>query len=183
MRLRHVVIVAVLLASLAVVLLAMGRLPICACGTVRLWVGTRFSNENSQQLFDWWSLSHVVHGFLLYGGLWIIARKAKPTTLLIAAICIEGAWEIFENTNFIIERYRNAGAVDYFGDSVINSVGDVLSMMLGFVLAMRLPIRASAATVAGLELMALVAIRDNLTLNIIMLIRPIETIRVWQEGG
>jgi len=183
LRLRHVVVIAVLIASFALVLLAMGRLPICACGTVRLWVGTRFSKENSQQLFDWWSLSHVIHGFLFYAGSWIFAPKAKPVSRFIAAICIEGAWEIVENTNFIIERYRESGAVDYSGDSVINSLCDVFSMMLGFVLAMRLPIRASAATVVGLELMALVAIRDNLTLNIIMLIHPIETIRVWQDGG
>ena len=182
LRVKPAIIVSALVVGLALVLLAMGRLPMCACGTIKLWNGARVSPENSQQLFDWWSLSHVVHGFLFYGFLRLVAGKTALSTRFIAAVCIEGAWEIFENSNFIIERYRDAGALDYFGDSVVNSLCDVFSMMMGFAAAMRLPVRASLAVVAALELAALVMIRDNLTLNIIMLTYPFDAIRQWQAG-
>jgi hypothetical protein len=183
LRAWHVVIIALIVAVQALLLLAMGRLAICKCGFVKIWHGARVSSENSQHLFDWWSLSHVVHGFLFYGGFWLVARKAKPATRLIAAVCLEVSWELFENSNFIIERYRDAGALDYFGDTVVNSVGDVFAMMLGFSLATRLPVWASVAMVLVLELSAAFAIRDNLTLNVIMLIHPIDAIRVWQQGA
>ena len=183
MRFRHIAIVLALMAALAGVLFAMGRVPICTCGYVKLWHGARFSSENSQHLFDWWSLSHVVHGFIFYGVLRLALGRPFPAARFIAAVCIEGGWEIFENTNFIIERYRNAGVVDYFGDSIVNSLGDVVAMMLGYAFAMRLTVKTSLVAVAALELSALVAIRDNLTLNIVMLIYPFETIQTWQEGG
>jgi Protein of unknown function (DUF2585) len=183
MRGWHVVIVALILAAQALLLSAMGRLAICKCGFVKIWHGARVGSENSQHLFDWWSLSHAVHGFLFYGGFWLVARKAKPATRLIAAVCLEVSWELFENSNFIIERYRDAGALDYFGDTVVNSVADVFAMMLGFSLATRLPLWASVAVVLMLELSAGFAIRDNLTLNVIMLTHPVDAIRVWQQGG
>lgn len=167
----------------AAMLIAMGRVPICTCGTVKLWHGVVFSSENSQHLSDWYSFTHVVHGFAFYGLLWLVGRRWPTGLRLIAATVIEGAWEILENTNMVIERYREVTiSLDYFGDSVINSVSDILTMILGFGLATRLPVRASVAVVVGLELFLLIAIRDNLALNLLMLVAPIDGVREWQSA-
>ncbi|MCC7043426.1 MAG: DUF2585 domain-containing protein [Acidobacteria bacterium] len=167
----------------AAVLLGMGRVPICTCGTVKLWHGVVFSSENSQHLSDWYSFTHVVHGFAFYGLLWLVGRRWPMGIRLIAATAIEGAWEILENTNMVIERYREVTiSLDYFGDSVINSVSDIVAMVLGFVVAARLPVWASVAMVAGLEIFLLIAIRDNLALNLLMLLAPIDAVREWQSA-
>ncbi len=173
-----------LVTVMAVVLLVMGRNPICTCGTVKFWVGEINGPDNSQHLADWYVPSHIIHGFLFYLAGWALLRgKTEPGHRLILATAIEAVWEVVENSPMVIDRYREATiALGYAGDSVINSVADVGWMMLGFGLARRLPIWATVAIAIAFELFTLVMIRDNLTLNIIMLLYPNEFIRTWQQG-
>lgn len=173
-----------IVAAAAAILVLMGRPPICTCGHVDLWVGSANSARTSQMLSDWYSLSHIVHGFLFFGALWLLVRRWSPQHRFALAVLIEAAWEVAENSPLIINRYRHAtAAVGYSGDSVINSVSDIAMMALGFFLARRLPLWWSVAAVAALELVPLFFIRDNLTLNIIMLLRPSSAIKAWQAGG
>ena len=172
-----------ILAAAAAILLAMGRNPICTCGTVDLWVGTRDSPRTSQMLADWYSLSHIVHGLLFYAGLWLVARRWPVGRRFILALLIEASWEVIENTPMVIDRYRaTTAALGYTGDSVINSLSDILMMALGFLLARKLPVRASILLLVALELVPLFVIRDNLTLNVIALIAPCHAIQAWQAS-
>ena len=174
----------VILAVAAAIELAMGRNPICTCGTVDLWVNGRDSPKTSQMLADWYSLSHIVHGMLFYAALSMIARGRSLGWRLVMATLIEAAWEVTENTPFVIDRYRTTtAALGYTGDSVINSMSDILMMVLGFLLARRLPVRASILLVIALELGPLFVIRDNLTLNVLMLLAPSASIVAWQSGA
>lgn len=171
----------------AFILLAMGRPPICACGTVKLWHGVVQSAENSQHIADWYTFSHIIHGLLFNAGAHLLWQRWKlfagaPTRwALPIATAIEASWELLENSPMIIERYRSVTAsFGYSGDSVINSVADIGWMVLGFWLASRLPWKAGLALAIGFELMTLAVIRDNLTLNVLMLVWPIEAIKTWQ---
>jgi hypothetical protein len=140
--------------------------------------------DNSQHLADWYTPSHIIHGFLFYLLGWLFLRRNPPGDRLLGAVVIEAAWEILENSPIIIDRYREATiALGYTGDAVINSAADVLWMILGFGIARRLPVWGTVALALGFEFLTLLVIRDNLALNVLMLVWPIDAVRVWQAGG
>jgi hypothetical protein len=175
---------AAMLVLLAILLFAMGRPPICPCGTISLWHGVVQSNQNSQQLSDWYSFSHIIHGFIFLGlTRWLIPHRPLWAGLVLA-LGIEGAWEILENSPIIIDRYREVTmAYGYSGDSILNSLSDAMFMILGFVAASRMRWWQTVGLALAFELFTLWAIRDNLTLNVLMLVSPIEAVKDWQAGG
>jgi hypothetical protein len=171
-----------LVVVMAAILLWMGRPPICTCGEVRLWVGTVNGPDNSQHLADWYTPSHIIHGFLFYALGWAFLRPFGDRYLM--AVAIEAGWELLENSQFIIDRYREATfAFGYNGDSVINSVADIGWMTLGFLFARRFPVWVTVALALAFELLTLWTIRDNLTLNVLMLVAPVDAVRAWQGAG
>jgi hypothetical protein len=181
-RSRAAIAALVIFAVAAAILLAMGRPPICTCGSLAIWgpVGPK----QSQMLADWYSPSHVVHGLLFYAILWLVARRAPVERRFLFAMIVETAWEVIENTPMVIDRYRTAtAALGYTGDSVVNSLSDIAMMALGFLAARKLPLWAGIALLLALELVPLVVIRDNLTLNVWMLVAPSDAIRAWQSAG
>jgi hypothetical protein len=170
----------VIAAGMIALLLAAGRPPICTCGYVELWHGA-VDSGNSQHILDWYSPSHLIHGFLFYAAGWWLLRSRPVETRLILAALIEAAWELAENSPFVIDRYRTATmALGYTGDSILNSTSDLLCMIAGFLLARKLPLWMSISLCLGFELLTLAVIRDNLTLNILMLLLPIDAIKDWQ---
>ena len=188
---RTAILVSLAIAVTAIaILLAMGRPPICTCGTVELWHGKVQSAGNSQHIADWYAPSHFTHGLIMAGVAWLLWSKwrlfgGRPARwALPIAVAVESLWEISENTPAVIDRYREAtAAFGYTGDSVLNSAADIGWMVLGFLLALRLPAWASVSLGLFLELLALWAIRDNLTLNVVMLLYPIDAIRDWQAAA
>lgn len=166
------------------ILLLMGRLAICKCGEVKFWHGVVKSAENSQHLTDWYTFSHVLHGLIFYAVLTYLMPRASWATRLAVAVAIEAGWEIIENTDMVINRYRTATiSLDYFGDSVINSLMDTVAMATGFVLASVLPVGGSVALGLASEVFMAAMIRDNLTLNVLMLLWPVEAVARWQGAG
>ena len=165
------------------ILFAMDRLPICECGYVKLFEPGVNTPGNSQHLSDWYTPSHIIHGFLFYGLGWLLLRRAPLSARLSLAVLLEAAWEIAENSPMVIDRYRTATmALGYTGDSILNSGMDTVFMTLGFLFAARMPVWVTVALAIAFELLTLVIIRDNLTLNVLMLVWPVEAIKVWQGG-
>ena len=182
----YLVAAGAVIAATALVLFAMGRVPICACGYVKAWHGAVASSENSQHVADWYTFSHIIHGFAFYFVFWLLGnRRGWPLGFrLVLAVLVESGWEILENTPMVINRYRATTiALDYYGDSVLNSVCDILWMVLGFFLAARLPVWVIVVATVVMEVAVAYWIRDNLTLNIIQLLYPIDAILKWQQGG
>ena len=168
----------------ALMLHLMGRVWICSCGTVRLWVGDIWSAELSQQLFDWYTPSHIVHGILFYGLLRLVLPRTPVLLRLLIAVGIEVSWEIAENSPWVIEAYRKqALAAGYTGDSILNSLSDTVAMMMGFMLARLLPWKATVALVLVLEIGTAALVRDNLTLNILNFIHRFPAVEAWQKGA
>ncbi len=164
-------------------LLWIGREPICKCGYVKLWHGEVVSSENSQHIADWYTPSHIIHGFLFFGFLWLVARRLSLGWRLAIATAVECLWEIVENSDAVIERYRSVTiSLDYYGDSVLNVVADVVAMIVGFWLASKLPVWLTVALALGFEALTLWLIRDGLALNVIMLLYPLDWIAEWQAG-
>ena len=165
----------------AILLHLEGRLWICACSSIQVWSGRICSANNSQQFLDPYSFTHVLHGFLFF---WLIAwflGRLSANWQLALAIAAEASWEVFENTNFIIDRYRSeTAALGYTGDTVVNSFGDILCCLVGFVVARRLGLRRSLIVFAVLEVVLIVWIKDSLLLEILMLVIPVDAVRAWQ---
>ena len=181
---RTALAVAVLMLVQAVALHLMGRVWICSCGTVRLWVGDIWSSELSQQMFDVYTPSHVLHGMIFYGLLRLALPRTPVLLRLAIAVGLEAAWEIAENSPPVIEEYRKqATAAGYTGDSVLNSLMDTVSMMTGFAVARVLPWQASVALAIMAEAATGVLVRDNLTLNILNFIHRFPVIDAWQRGA
>lgn len=181
----HVWATLAIMAAAAAILFAMGRVPICTCGYVKVWHGVVASSENSQHVSDWYTFSHIIHGFAFYGLFWMVGARwgwSAGLRLVLAAV-LEAGWEILENTPMIIDRYREQTiALDYYGDSVLNSVADIAAMAVGFLAAWRLPILLVVALTIVMEAGVAWWIRDNLTLNIIQLLYPSDAILEWQRG-
>lgn len=167
----------------ALVLLALGRVPWCACNQIWLWSGDVASNNNSQHIADPYTFSHLLHGVGFYLALWLVFRRWSLGSRVLLAVVLEASWEILENTSLIIERYRAATiSLNYYGDSVVNSIFDILAMAAAFWLVAKLPTWVTVSLVIFIELFMLWWIRDNLTLNMLMLLYPVPAIRDWQAG-
>lgn len=176
-------VLAVILAIQGTGLHLMSQPAICTCGTIRLWVGDVLGPENSQQITDWYTFSHVIHGMIFYAAATFVAPRTSVATRLALALGVETAWELAENSPLVIDRYRaQALAQGYSGDSILNSLSDTTAAAVGFALARLLPVRLTVALALAFEILTAVTIRDNLTLNVVQLVHPIEAIGAWQRG-
>ncbi len=179
---RGFTVAALIALATGIILFLMHRPPICTCGYVELWHGA-LDSGNSQHMADWYSLSHIIHGFLFYAGARLLLRSRPLGPRMALAVLVESVWEILENSPIIIDRYRTATiALGYSGDTIINSISDVGMMTLGFLFASRAPVWFTVTLAIAMELLALVVIRDNLTLNVLMLTWPIDAVRDWQAA-
>jgi hypothetical protein len=166
-----------------VIMYWMGRTPICECGYVKLFEPIANGPGNSQHLADWYTPSHIIHGFLFYGLAHLVLRRRPIAARMLLALVIEVGWELLENSPIIIDRYRTATiSLDYYGDSILNSAMDTIFMVLGFLLAWRAPVAATIAIAVIFELFTGWLIRDNLTLNVLMLVYPLEAVKAWQSA-
>ena len=182
-RLTPILITLGIILLTAAYLLWIGREPICKCGYVKLWHGQVVSSENSQHISDWYTPSHIIHGFLFFGALWLVARRLALGWRLAIATLVEAAWEVVENSDAVIERYRSVTiSLDYYGDSVLNVVADISAMILGFWLASKLPVWATVALIVLFEAVTIWLIRDGLALNVLMLLYPLDWVAEWQAG-
>ncbi|HLD70677.1 MAG TPA: DUF2585 domain-containing protein [Negativicutes bacterium] len=181
---KFIFLIIVFLAIQAGVLYWFGQPAICRCGYIKIWEGLVLSSGNSQHLTDWYTFSHIIHGFLFYLLLWLVFPKMPVSKRLLIAMGIEIGWEILENTPMVINHYRQqALAQGYTGDSIINSVVDTLAMMAGFFMARKWPVWSIVAIGLGMELFVGMMIRDNLTLNVLNLIHIFPAVSRWQAGG
>ncbi len=174
--------------AFAAILFGMDRPPICACGEVKLWHGVVQSSENSQHIADWYTLSHIIHGFLFFGAGYLLRKKWPQVFPLGVVVClsilVEGAWEVMENSSVIIDRYREATiSYGYEGDSILNSMADIAWMLAGFFIASRLSWKVTLALALMFEALTAYLIRDNLTLNVLMLTAAPESVKEWQAAG
>ncbi len=167
----------------AVIQYWMGRTPICTCGYVKLFEPVANGSGNSQHLADWYTPSHIIHGFIFYGIAHLLFRGKPLAARLLFAVLIESGWEILENSPVIIDRYRTATiSLDYYGDSILNSAMDTIFMAAGFFFAWRIPVLVTLAVAIVFELFTGWLIRDNLTLNVLMLVYPLESVKAWQSA-
>lgn len=174
-------LILLMVAAMALTNWLLGRWLICECGTIELWAGKGHPDGSSQHIGDWYTPSHLLHGFVFFFFAWLLVPRWSFRWQLALATLVEVAWEVVENMPFIIDRYRqHTVSKDYNGDTVINSVADVGIMMVGFYLAARLPWKISLAIVIGFELLTLWIIRDGLMLNVLMLLWPIPELAAWQ---
>lgn len=158
-----------------------GRMLLCACGEFRIWVGDTCSSNNSQQLFDPYSFTHILHGFLLFWLIVLLWRGLAPAWQFVLALALEAAWEVFENTKFVIDHYRTeTAALGYQGDTIVNSFGDLACAAVGFAVARKLGLLRSVIVFAVLELILAIWIHDSLLLQLVMLTQPIDAIKAWQ---
>ena len=166
---------------MGLLLWAEGRMLLCSCGEFKFWVGDTCSSSNSQQLFDPYSFTHILHGFLLFWLVTLLFRKLKSSWQFVLAIALEAAWEVLENTKFVIDHYREAtAALGYQGDTIVNSFGDLACALAGFLVARKLGLRWSLVVFIAVELVLLLWIKDSLLLQLLMLISPVDSIKLWQ---
>ncbi len=176
-----IVATALVLLALIVLLRAEGRRFLCACGHFAVWVGDWCSSNTSQQLLDPYSLTHVLHGFLFFWLIALLFKRMPRSWQFLLALLLESAWEVFENTSFVINKYRTeTAALGYQGDTIVNSLGDLACALIGFVVARRLGVRRSLIVFVLIEVILSVWIHDSLLLQIMMLVRPVEAIKLWQ---
>lgn len=186
LKIHHIVIAAIImLAAQAIVLFWLGNSVICPCGVLKLWEAAVKTSENSQHMFDWYSLSHIMYGFILYFGLWLANKKLRwpVSILLLAAVAISVGWELFENTKFVVGHYQDQPlSLEYYGDSVMNSLVDTLCVAAGFLLASVMPVWAIVLLAVAMEITMAANVRDSVILNVVMFTLPLKPILNWQAA-